>query len=118
MHAIDHDAVFHGLLFCEHEMVARREQCFARDAAYVQTRAAKLFFSFDKRCLQSELTGADRSDVTARSRANNYNVKFFHDYSSARRMIASRLKIERQLLRILDALFHLDEERDSFFSID
>ena len=46
MHAIDHDAVFHSFLFCEHEMIARRQQRFARDAANVQTSAAKLFVIF------------------------------------------------------------------------
>ena len=59
-------------------MIARREQSFAWNAADVQTRAAELLFFLDKRCLQSELTGPDGGDITARSRANDNNIKFFH----------------------------------------
>src|SRR5260370_14961651 len=99
-------------------MIAGSRECFARYATDVQTSPAKFLVFFDKCRLQPELSSANRGDVAARSRANNYNVKFFHDYSSARRVIASNLKIERELLRVLDALLYLDEERDGFFSVD
>ena len=36
----DLDTVLHRLFFNEHEMIARREQCFARDTADIQARAA------------------------------------------------------------------------------
>ena len=39
--AVDHDAVLRRLFFDEHEMIARREQRFARDAADVQAGAAE-----------------------------------------------------------------------------
>ena len=78
MNAVDDDSVLLGLLFCEREMIARGQQGFARDAADVQTSAAKLLFFFDKRGFQSKLTRTDRGDVTAGSRADDNDVKFLH----------------------------------------
>jgi len=65
MYAIENDAMFLGFFFCEHEMVARGQERFARDAADVSTGAAKFLVFFDKRGLQAELSGADRGDITA-----------------------------------------------------
>ena len=59
-------------------MIARSEQRFARDAADVQTGAAELLVLFDNGGLQSELPGADGGDITARSGADDDDIKFFH----------------------------------------
>ena len=66
------------LFFYEHEMIARREKRFARDAAHVQTGAAQFLLFLHKACFQSELTGADGGNITSRSGPDDYNVKFFH----------------------------------------
>ena len=72
-----------GRLFLyEHEMIARSEKRFARDAAHVQTGAAQFLLFLDKACFQSELTGADGGNITSRSGPDDYNVKFFHEYLS------------------------------------
>ena len=76
--AVDHDAVLRRFFFDEHEMIARSEKRFARDAAHVQACAAQFLVLFDKGGLQTELAGADRSNITARSRADDNNIKFFH----------------------------------------
>src|SRR5205814_6244486 len=76
--AVYNDAVLRRFSFPEHEMIARREQSFARDAAHVQTSAAQFLVFLDKGRLQPKLAGADGSNITARSGANDNNVKFFH----------------------------------------
>ena len=75
---VDHDAMFGRFLFCEHDVVARGEQRLARNAADVETGAAEILFLFDNRGLESELAGADGGYITARTGANDDNVKFFH----------------------------------------
>src|SRR4029453_16925943 len=78
LHAIDHDAVFGGFLFCEHDMVALSGHAFAWDAAHMQASSAEFLVFLDNGGFQTELPGADRSDVAARSGTDNYNIKFFH----------------------------------------
>ena len=78
MCALDHDAVLLRFLFHEAEMIARREQRFARDAADVETSATELLVFFDERGFQAELTGADGRDVSAWTGADNYDIKFVH----------------------------------------
>src|SRR5437879_13522366 len=43
----DHDAVFLGFLFREHEMIGRSQERFARDTTDVQTSAAEFLVFFD-----------------------------------------------------------------------
>ena len=78
MRAIDYDTVFGGFLFDEHIMVAGSQERFARDAAHVQASATKLLVFFDQGSLQAELTRANGSNVAARPRTNDNNIKFFH----------------------------------------
>ena len=82
MSAVDHNAVLGCLFFDEHEMIARSEKCFAWDTAYVQTSATQFLVFFDKGGLQPELACSDRSNVAARPRANDNNIKFFHIVSN------------------------------------
>src|SRR6202023_2009234 len=90
----------------EHEMIAGGKQRLARNAADVQTSAAEFLVLFDNGGLKAKLPGADRGDVAARPRTDDNNIKFVH------------LEIERKFLRILDAFFHFDEERDRFLAIN
>src|SRR5206468_5127396 len=76
--SVSDDAVLGRLLFDEREMIARGKKRFARDAAHVQASAAQLLVLFDEGSLQAELAGPDRSNITARSRANDNNIKLFH----------------------------------------
>ena len=48
MRAVDHDAVLGRFLFDEHEMIARSQERFARDAAHVQASATELLVFFDE----------------------------------------------------------------------
>src|SRR6266853_2034052 len=75
---IDHDTVLRRLFFDEHEMIARGKKRFARNAAHVQARAAQFFAFLDKGRLQPKLAGADGSNITPRSGADDNNIKFFH----------------------------------------
>ena len=78
MYAIDHDAVFRCFFFCEHEMIARREQGLAWNAANVQASSTQFLVFLDKRRLQSELTSPDGGDITAGSGTDDNQIKFFH----------------------------------------
>ena len=51
------------------------QQGFRRDAAAQQTGAAEILVLFDDRRAQSQLSGADRSHITARPRANDDQIK-------------------------------------------
>ena len=85
---VDHDAVFRRFLFREHEMIARSQQRFARDAADVETSAAEIFVLFDDGGLEAELAGADRGDITARPEpmmmTSNFSIVNCHSERSER----------------------------------
>src|SRR6266508_4108729 len=104
-------------------MIARSQERFARDATHIEASATQLLVLFDEGGFQTELTGTDRSNITARSRANDNNIKFFHtsilsfrpkwrnlslqkgkeqEMSRLRSTSQRGLKIQRQLFRVLD----------------
>src|SRR4029077_13107007 len=78
MRAVNYNAVLGGFLFDKNEMIGRSQQRFARDAAHVEASATKVLVLFDQRSFQTELTGANRSNITARSRTDDNSIKFFH----------------------------------------
>ena len=78
MCAVNHDAVFGRLFFHEHEMIARSEERFAWNAAYVEAGAAQVFVFLNERGFQPELSGTDGSNVSSRAGADDNNIKFFH----------------------------------------
>ena len=47
MRAVDYDAVLGRFLFDEHEMIARSQERFTRDAANIQTSATQILVFFD-----------------------------------------------------------------------
>src|SRR5678810_132502 len=51
---------------------------FGRDAAAMQAGPAEEGVLFDQSRLETENTGADRSDVTARTAADNDDIELFH----------------------------------------
>ena len=77
-HLVELDAVLGRFLFREGEVIARREERFARDAADVQTGAAELLVFLDDGCAETELSGANRGDITAGAGADDNDVKFVH----------------------------------------
>jgi hypothetical protein len=58
-------------------MIARREKRFARNATNVQAGAAQILVFLDKGGFQPKLAGANGTNITARSRADDNNIKFF-----------------------------------------
>src|SRR4029077_8524890 len=96
--AVNHDAMLRRLLFDEHEMIARSQKRFARDAAHVQAGAAQFLAFLDERGLQSKLARTNRSDISAGTRANDHDIKFFHSEMSNRRKLRSRNSSLRLLI--------------------
>jgi hypothetical protein len=48
MRVVDHDAVLGRLLLNEHEMIARSQERFARDATHIEASATQLLVFFDE----------------------------------------------------------------------
>ena len=67
IHVADDDAVFLGFLFCKHQMIARGQERFARNAAHVQTSTAEILVLLDHGGFEAELSCANRRDIPARS---------------------------------------------------
>ena len=65
-----------GFVFEDVNQFRVAEQSFGWNAADVEANASPVFF-FDDSRLQPELPGADGRDVTARPRAQYYNIVFF-----------------------------------------
>src|SRR5205814_10684451 len=54
------------------------EQRLAGDATDAQTRSPEFLVLLHDGCPEAELPCANRSDVTAGTGTDNYNIKFFH----------------------------------------
>jgi hypothetical protein len=55
----------------------RHQQLFGGDTATQSTRAAQPFVFFDNRDFQTQLSGANRGHITARSAANHRHIELF-----------------------------------------
>jgi hypothetical protein len=58
------------------DLVRRVKQRLRRNAAAIQTDAAEPFLAFDKDDFFAEISGIKRRGVSARSRADNYDLSF------------------------------------------
>src|SRR5262249_21334000 len=60
--------------------VGRMEKLFGGYAASQKTGAAEVFVLFDNCCFQTNLCGADGSDITSGSRADHGDIKLFRHF--------------------------------------
>src|SRR5262245_51994931 len=73
-------------------MIARGQKGLAWDTTDIQTGATHLPVLLNNGSFQSELSGTNRRNITTRSGANNYNIKFIHDSEASRRRIGDQSK--------------------------